>query len=75
MSITALTPSLGSCEAAFRTGEMMVFQLQVTKDGAAVPPTRDYMFAPEAALFAGRHHSRTPKVLVSTTATGTQAQG
>jgi cyclopropane-fatty-acyl-phospholipid synthase len=41
---------LVSCEAAFRTGDMMVFQLQIAKDRAAVPPTRDYMFAAEKAV-------------------------
>jgi cyclopropane-fatty-acyl-phospholipid synthase len=41
---------LVSCEAAFRTGEMMVFQIQVTKDRASLPLTRDYMVEAEWAL-------------------------
>jgi len=46
---------LASCEAAFRSGSMMVFQIQVTKNFQAVPLTRDYMFAAEAAFVAGHH--------------------
>ena len=46
---------LASCEAAFRSGSMMVFQVQVTKNLQAVPLTRDYIFAAEAALSAGSH--------------------
>jgi cyclopropane-fatty-acyl-phospholipid synthase len=38
---------LAGSEAAFRTGDMMVFQLQLAKDKNAVPITRDYMFAAE----------------------------
>jgi cyclopropane-fatty-acyl-phospholipid synthase len=56
---------LVSCEAAFRTGEMMVFQLQVAKNRASLPLTRDYMFAAEAAFCSERHCSRTPKITVA----------
>jgi cyclopropane-fatty-acyl-phospholipid synthase len=38
---------LAGSEAAFRTGDMMVFQLQLAKDRHAVPITRDYMFEAE----------------------------
>ncbi len=34
---------LTSCEIAFRIGDLMVFQLQLTKDQEAVPLTRDYI--------------------------------
>ena len=36
---------LASCEAAFRSGLLMVFQVQVTKNLQAAPLTRDYMSA------------------------------
>jgi cyclopropane-fatty-acyl-phospholipid synthase len=45
---------LAGSEAAFRSGAMMVFQLQIAKDINAVPLTRDYMFEAEAALDAAR---------------------
>ncbi|RKF22659.1 class I SAM-dependent methyltransferase [Altericroceibacterium spongiae] len=38
---------LAACEMAFRQGDLMVFQLQVTRRRDAVPRTRDYMFAAE----------------------------
>ena len=38
---------LAGSEAAFRTGDMMVFQMQLAKDQNALPLTRDYMFAAE----------------------------
>ena len=59
---------LASCEAAFRSGSMMVFQIQVTKNFHAVPLTRDYMFAAEAALSAGSH-TRKPREFRRRTAT------
>lgn len=34
---------LAGCEMAFRTGSLMVFQIQFAKDRAAVPLTRDYI--------------------------------
>jgi cyclopropane-fatty-acyl-phospholipid synthase len=37
---------LGSCEAAFRTGEMMVFQLQIARQVKTLPIIRDYMVTP-----------------------------
>jgi len=43
---------LAGSEAAFRTGDMMVFQLQLTRDNGALPITRDYMFAAEEAFRA-----------------------
>ena len=36
---------LASCEAAFRSGLLMVFQIQVAKNLRAAPLTRDYMSA------------------------------
>jgi cyclopropane-fatty-acyl-phospholipid synthase len=47
---------LAGAEAAFRNGEMMVFQLQLVRDVAAVPITRDYMHDAESAL--RRDHAR-----------------
>jgi len=41
---------LAGSEAAFRTGDMMVFQIQLAKDRNAVPSTRDYMFKTEEAF-------------------------
>jgi cyclopropane-fatty-acyl-phospholipid synthase len=38
---------LAGSEAAFRTGEMMVFQMQLVKDRTVLPITRDYMFQAE----------------------------
>ena len=38
---------LAGSEAAFRSGDMMVFQLQLTKDRNALPLTRDYMVEAE----------------------------
>ncbi len=43
---------LAGSEAAFRSGDMMVFQLQLTRDKDALPVTRDYMFAAEEAFRA-----------------------
>ena len=51
---------LVSCEAAFRTGEMMVFQLQIATDQDTLPTIRDYMFSSSAAS-AGT--ARTSKIL------------
>jgi len=45
---------LAGSEAAFRTSDMMVFQLQLAKDKNALPITRDYMFKAEEA-FRGEH--------------------
>ncbi len=43
---------LAGSEAAFRAGEMMVFQMQLAKDRNALPLTRDYMAETEAAFRA-----------------------
>ena len=45
---------LAGSEAAFRASDMMVFQMQLTKDREALPITRDYMTDAEAA-FRARH--------------------
>ena len=37
------------CEAAFRYDDQMVFQLQLAKERAATPETRDYMIDRERA--------------------------
>jgi cyclopropane-fatty-acyl-phospholipid synthase len=50
---------LAGSEAAFRAGDMMVFQMQVTKDRTALPLTRDYMFEAESA-FRARHEAAEP---------------
>ncbi len=47
---------LAGSEAAFRTGDMMVFQMQLTKDRDAVPITRDYMTEAETE-FRARHEA------------------
>jgi cyclopropane-fatty-acyl-phospholipid synthase len=41
---------LAGSEAAFRTGDMMVFQMQLAKNVNALPLTRDYMFKAEEAF-------------------------
>ncbi|WP_420393332.1 class I SAM-dependent methyltransferase [Acuticoccus sp.] len=43
---------LAGSEAAFRAGDMMVFQIQLARHQHAVPLTRDYMTSAEAALAA-----------------------
>jgi cyclopropane-fatty-acyl-phospholipid synthase len=43
---------LAGSESAFRSGSMMVFQLQLTRSLNALPLTRDYMFAAEEAFRA-----------------------
>lgn len=43
---------LAGSEAAFRVGDMMVFQIQVARNQSAVPLTRDYIAAAECALAA-----------------------
>jgi cyclopropane-fatty-acyl-phospholipid synthase len=43
---------LAGSEAAFRSGAMMVFQIQLAASLEAAPLTRDYMFDAEAALNA-----------------------
>jgi cyclopropane-fatty-acyl-phospholipid synthase len=47
---------LAGSEAAFRSGDMMVFQMQLAKDRNAVPVTRDYMVEAEAE-FRARHEA------------------
>lgn len=41
---------LAACEAGFRVGGLMVFQIQLARDISAVPITRDYMFEDEQRL-------------------------
>lgn len=38
---------LAGAEAGFRSGDLVVFQIQLAKDKTAVPFTRDYLYAPE----------------------------
>jgi cyclopropane-fatty-acyl-phospholipid synthase len=38
------------CEAGFRYQNLMVFQLQLTKDQSALPLTRDYMYDAEREM-------------------------
>jgi cyclopropane-fatty-acyl-phospholipid synthase len=45
---------LAGSEAAFRSGSMMVFQIQLARNLHAAAFTRDYMFDAEAALNAAR---------------------
>ena len=35
---------LASCEMAFKWGDQVVFQLQLSKDNISVPNTRDYIY-------------------------------
>ncbi|WP_083771052.1 SAM-dependent methyltransferase [Phenylobacterium zucineum] len=41
---------LAACEAGFRVGSLMVFQIQLARDVAALPLTRDYMVDNERRL-------------------------
>jgi len=50
---------LAGSEAAFRSGDMMVFQMQLAKSNKALPITRDYMTKVEAA-FRARHEASEP---------------
>ncbi len=43
---------LASAEAAFRSGYLVVFQIQLVRDQTALPLTRDYMFEEERRLRA-----------------------
>jgi cyclopropane-fatty-acyl-phospholipid synthase len=48
---------LAGSEATFRAGGFMVFQIQLTKNLASVPMTRDYIAAEEAAMNRNRRSS------------------
>jgi cyclopropane-fatty-acyl-phospholipid synthase len=50
---------LAGSEAAFRSGDMMVFQMQLCRSQTATPLTRDYMAAAERDL-AEREHAAAP---------------
>ncbi|MFZ1991462.1 MAG: cyclopropane-fatty-acyl-phospholipid synthase family protein [Alphaproteobacteria bacterium] len=52
---------LAGSEAAFRTGAMMVFQIQLTKNLRALPITRDYMFDAEQRLRSDPEFSNAAK--------------
>ena len=41
---------LASCEAGFRTGTLMIFQIQLARSVTAIPQTRDYMVDEERRL-------------------------
>lgn len=41
---------LAACEAGFRVGGLMVFQIQLARDISAIPITRNYMFEDEQRL-------------------------
>jgi cyclopropane-fatty-acyl-phospholipid synthase len=47
---------LAGSEAAFRAGDMMVFQMQIAKNNATLPITRDYMTKAEED-FRARHEA------------------
>ncbi|HVJ84562.1 MAG TPA: cyclopropane-fatty-acyl-phospholipid synthase family protein, partial [Caulifigura sp.] len=49
---------LACAEMAFRQGSSMVFQMQLTRDRAAVPATRDYMVDVERSLIAQGQSAR-----------------
>ncbi|HXG27588.1 MAG TPA: class I SAM-dependent methyltransferase, partial [Nevskiales bacterium] len=46
------------CEAMFRWGDLVVFQLQLAHDNSSVPMTRDYLYRPEPEAMAQRPLSR-----------------
>lgn len=53
---------LASSEMAFRTGELIVFQIQLLREAGSAPLTRDYMSAPDtAAAFAASPIGTLPK--------------
>jgi cyclopropane-fatty-acyl-phospholipid synthase len=52
---------LAGSEAAFRYQNLMVFQIQLTKDQMAVPLTRDYMFDAERELRARDRQPAAPR--------------
>jgi cyclopropane-fatty-acyl-phospholipid synthase len=35
---------LASCEAAFKFGDQVVYQIQLSKELDTTPPTRDYIY-------------------------------
>jgi cyclopropane-fatty-acyl-phospholipid synthase len=51
---------LACSEMAFRAGDMVVFQIQMTKQKGLIPPTRDYMMREEARLRGLEAGYRTP---------------
>lgn len=55
---------LAASEGAFRSGDMMVFQIQLAKSLGTVPLTRDYMQSAETAL-AARDSRRSGPALVA----------
>jgi len=55
---------LAGCEAAFRHGRSMVFQLQLARERDAAPRTRDYLAGAEAAL-AAREPAVLPRLYAS----------
>jgi cyclopropane-fatty-acyl-phospholipid synthase len=52
---------LAGSETAFRYQHLMVFQIQLTKDQAVLPLTRDYMFDAERELRARVCHPGTTR--------------
>lgn len=54
---------LGGCEAAFRHGGLMVFQIQLAKRHDAVPLTRDYIAQREALLRT--QETRAPDLMIA----------
>jgi cyclopropane-fatty-acyl-phospholipid synthase len=42
------------CEAMFRWGDLVVYQLQLAHDNSSVPVTREYLYRPEAQATAQR---------------------
>ena len=49
---------LAGSEAAFREQELVVFQIQLSRDIETVPLTRDYLGNTEDALRTGRNDTR-----------------
>jgi cyclopropane-fatty-acyl-phospholipid synthase len=54
---------LAGCEAAFRHGGLMVFQIQLAKRHDAVPLTRDYIAQREALLRT--RETREPNLMIA----------
>jgi cyclopropane-fatty-acyl-phospholipid synthase len=51
---------LASSEMSFRDGDMVVFQIQMTKHKGVTPPTRDYIAREEARLRASEANQSAP---------------
>jgi cyclopropane-fatty-acyl-phospholipid synthase len=53
---------LASCEAGFRVGSLMVFQIQLARNVATLPTTRDYMVDTERHIARTRQTEQEPDI-------------